>query len=182
MLFLSLIFVLSGCNAKNTAVSVPLTTGTTTWIPDSDCSVCHDIEVLSMANPDWLGYAHEALGLECLSCHPIIRLREIHKSHNNTPSPVIDTTIGITEYSDSLCMNCHVSHTDLIELTKDSKAFVTPEGKEVNPHDVHQGEQMNCCKCHQIHRKSPGMSMNYCYGCHHAGFEGCEKCHNSKKK
>jgi hypothetical protein len=182
MSFLSLAFILAGCNPITTTTSVMPTTGSMAWSPDSDCSICHDSEVLSMANPDWLGYAHEALGLECLSCHPVINLQEIHKSSTDSTPLVIDTTIGITEYSDLLCLTCHGSYTGLIALTKDSQAFLTPEGKVVNPHDIHQGEHVKCYKCHQMHRKSPGMSINYCYGCHHTGFEGCEKCHISTKK
>jgi hypothetical protein len=182
MPFLSLTLVLTGCNPKTTTTPVLSTTGSTAWSPDSDCSVCHADDVLSMVNPDWLGYDHEALGLECLSCHPTSILEKAHTNSTDSPPSVIDTTIGVTEYPDSLCLACHENNTDLITLTEESQVFVTPEGKRINPHNIHQKEQVECYKCHQMHRKSPGMSINYCYGCHHMGFEGCEKCHTSGKK
>ena len=182
VLFLSLALLLAGCNPKTATIPVLSTTGSTVWSPDTDCSGCHAGDVLSMANPAWLGYKHKVQDLECLSCHPSTALQEAHKNGAESPPSVIGTTIGITEYADSLCLTCHQSYTDLIALTEDSQVFLTPEGKIINPHNIHQKEQVGCYNCHQVHRKSPGMSINYCYGCHHMGFEGCEKCHKSVKK
>jgi hypothetical protein len=123
-----------------------------------------------MANPDWLGYEHAALGLNCLICHPTTILQESHKNITTMPTPVI----GVTKYSNSVCFTCHGSYAALIELTKDSKAFLAPDGTAINPHNTHEGE-LECYNCHQIHQKSPGVT--YCYGCHHTGDLECGTCH-----
>jgi hypothetical protein len=123
-----------------------------------------------MADADWLGYKHAALGLKCLDCHNVTTMQEIHKNATSAPPP----PIGTTKYTNSLCLTCHGSYAALIELTKNSKAFLTPDGKAINPHNTHEG-QVECYNCHQTHQMSPGII--YCYGCHHTGDLECGTCH-----
>ena len=148
------------------------------WAPDMDCSVCHVMDPYfeSLEDSSLLGYAHSEEGLECLDCHEVEAVEQVHEeavAGERIPPKIIDNVF---------CLDCHVpnEHTSYEEIMERTKDYVIDE-EEINPHDLHEGleePQTECRYCHQMHEKSPLMNGCYNSSCHHEGtFESCTACH-----
>jgi len=148
------------------------------WAPDMDCSVCHVMDTYfeSLEDSSLLGYAHSEEGLECLDCHEVEAVEQVHEeavAGERIPPKIIDNVF---------CLDCHVpnEHTSYEEIMERTKDYVIDE-EEINPHDLHEGleePQTECRYCHQMHEKSPLMNGCYNSSCHHEGtFESCSTCH-----
>ncbi len=147
------------------------------WAPDMDCTVCHSMESYfeSLQDSTLLAYAHAEEGLECLDCHEVEAVEEVHEQAV-AGRPIIARKFGM-----GFCFDCHVAneHTryeEVIERTRD----YTVDDEKINPHDPHAGleepDQLECSYCHQMHEESP--LIEGCYTCHHQGtFESCSTCH-----
>ena len=112
----------------------------------------------SLQDSSLVAFAHAKKGFVCLSCHQPGVLAEVHRNVN---SRVI--SIKESAFQKEFCLECHVGYANLIELTKDSKAFAAIANEEVNPHNSHKGE-VDCYNCHKMHEQAK--PIDYCYECH----------------
>jgi len=148
------------------------------WDPEMDCSVCHVMVpyVESLEDTDLLAYAHAQEGLECLDCHEVEAVEQVHEEAV-AGAPIKPRTVEMAACFDCHAANEHTSYEQVIERTKD---YVIDD-QNINPHDPHAGLEeppIECRYCHQMHRESP--LINGCYSCHHEGtFESCSSsaCH-----
>ncbi len=142
----------------------------------SNESVIYDVEnvmayiAASMSEEGTLIYAHfnhdtSDEEVTCLSCHDIYTLRQLYLLCD----PIANAYVGkdMLDSSTEICLTCHGSYAELIELTKDSVALHYSEGITVNPHDTMMGE-LACLTCHSGHNVSAPASnaLDYCYVCH----------------
>jgi cytochrome c nitrite reductase small subunit len=147
------------------------------WAPDMDCTACHVMDPYfdSLQDSNRLAYAHAQEGLECLDCHEVEGVKQVHEQ------AVAGNRIKGKTVEMQFCFDCHVanehtSYAQIIELTAD---YVIDD-QNINPHDPHPGvedmEPIECSRCHQMHEESP--LTNGCYGCHHSGtLANCSTCH-----
>jgi len=146
-----------------------------TWSDEASCSSCHAVEAKSTTNPSLLAAKHQSADIVCIDCHDSANMQTVHQD------VISDAVVQIRakSYPQSLCLNCHLSYSDLMGLTENSKAFIDVNNRAINPHDTHRGK-IDCNNCHKVHRGSPLIS--YCYGCHHTGeLTGCtaSDCHSN---
>jgi hypothetical protein len=152
------------------------------WAPDMDCSVCHVMDPYfdSLEDSTLLASAHAQEGLECLDCHEVEALEQVHEEAV-AGKPIKARTVDM-----QFCFDCHVpnEHTSYEQVIARTTDYVINE-QNINPHDPHagleSGEQdlgpYECTYCHQMHKTSP--LINGCYNnCHHKRtFESCSACH-----
>ena len=147
------------------------------WAPDMDCSVCHVMDTYfdSLQDSNLLAYAHAEEGLECLDCHEVEAVEQVHEE------AVAGRPIRARTVEMAFCLDCHVAneHTGYEQVIARTTDYMIRE-QNINPHDAHPGSQvvgqLECRYCHQMHEESP--PINGCYGCHHAGtLESCTECH-----
>ena len=146
------------------------------WAPDMDCSACHVMDPFfeSLQDTNLLAYAPAQEGLECLDCHELAVLEQVHEEA--VPgAPVAQLRVDMQFCFDCHVPNEHTSYEQVIELTAD---YIIDD-QNINPHDPHAGleqPQVECRYCHKMHKESP--LIKGCYSCHHAGtFESCSTCH-----
>jgi cytoskeletal protein RodZ len=153
--------------STTTTTSIPTTT-LFVWSPSADCASCHPDVAAALKDTALSGAKHAAVGIKCLDCHNTAALQDAHKDViGAAPVPKFI-------YTSALCFKCHVSYSSLINLTKDSNVFKTPDGKTINPHDTHKG-QVECYECHKM--MTQFNPITYCYACHHAQVLECGTCH-----
>jgi len=146
------------------------------WDPDMDCAACHvmDSYLGSLENVNLLAYAHAQEGLECLDCHEVEAVEQVHEE------AVAGKPIKPRMVEMEFCFDCHVAneHTSYEQVIERTTDYVIDD-QEINPHDPHAGleePQIECRYCHQMHEESP--LINGCYTCHHERtFESCSTCH-----
>ena len=145
------------------------------WSPDTDCALCHVTVsyVESLEDTDLLAYAHAQEGLDCLDCHELAVLEQVHEG------AVAGTPIRALRVENEFCFDCHVAneHTSYEQVIGRTEDYII-EDQEINPHDPHAGleqQQVECRYCHKMHKESP--LIGGCYACHHAGLQGCSTCH-----
>ena len=141
----------------------------------NSCGGCHQSYVESMKNAKTLVNKHSAIAKDCFTCHKKPSLETAHADTTKTPGKLIRER----KYPNDLCLNCHhVSYDQLVEKTKESKAFKTVDGTVINPHDTHVG-RVECYNCHKMHKEK--QPIEYCYGCHHTRqLNNCKDCHARK--
>jgi cytochrome c nitrite reductase small subunit len=131
------------------------------WAPDMDCSACHvmDTYFASLEDTNLLAYAHAQEGLECLDCHELETVEQVHEEA--VPGKrIIGKTVEMQFCFDCHVANEHTSYEQIIELTADLEEEVG-----ANPHDSHDGE-LQCRVCHRMHTES----KDYCQ-CHSWGWQ-----------
>ncbi|HJX38664.1 MAG TPA: ammonia-forming cytochrome c nitrite reductase subunit c552 [Anaerolineae bacterium] len=149
------------------------------WAPDMDCSACHvmDPYFASLQDTNLLAYAHAQQGLECLDCHEVEAVEQVHEEAV-AGTPIITGTVEMQFCFDCHVANEHTSYEQIIERTKDFTDYRIPQ--KINPHDPHVGLESDqddlgpyeCTDCHQMHWESP--LVNTCYTCHHTNnIESC---------
>jgi len=142
---------------------------------DTDnCTSCHKKYSESIKNSKTLGGKHAPVIKDCFTCHNKSALETVHKDITTPPGNLIKER----KYPNDLCLNCHGSYDQLTEKTKNSTAFMTVDGKAINPHDTHVGK-VECYNCHKMHKDR--QPIEYCYGCHHTRqLNNCKDCHGHK--
>lgn len=160
------------------------------WDLDMDCgAVCHTMQpyVDSLQDANLSAHAHAQEELVCLDCHEPAVLEQVHEGATD---PNI-TELKERKFPKEFCFDCHVAneHTSYEEIIERTEDYTAAGGEEVNPHaitvdpanpnDPHDsGEgEIECSKCHKMHKESP--DIKYCYAtCHHERtFEKCSPCH-----
>jgi len=158
-------------------VPVSLTAEIDVWSPDMDCATCHVMVpyLESLEDTNLLAYAHVQQGLDCLDCHELEVVEQVHEE------AVPGTRIKGRSVEMEFCFDCHIpnEHTSYEEIISRTQDYII-ENEEINPHEPHVGleetGQYECFYCHQMHKESP--LINGCYVCHHQrSFESCSTCH-----
>ena len=97
-----------------------------------DCAVCHVMVpyMESLEDSNLLAYAHVQEGLECLDCHEVEALEQLHEEA--VPGkPIKARTVDM-----QFCFDCHVAneHTSYEEVIERTKGYVIDD-QNINPHD-----------------------------------------------
>jgi len=152
------------------------------WAPDMDCTACHvmDPYVESLEDTNLLAYAHAQEGLECLDCHELEAVEQVHEEAV-AGRPITARTVEMQFCFDCHVPNEHTSYEQVIGRTTDYTVAVIT----VNPHDPHPGLESDqgdlgpyeCNMCHKVHTGS--RLIGYCLDCHHdVPLENCQaECH-----
>lgn len=124
------------------------------------CNTCHIMRpnVDSYLNSDNMDAVHRKAGVQCKECHDYPVSAEIASGVNYLVGNYEVSTEGKIlkrEYSDEMCLQCHVSQ----EYVADSTDYLFR-----NPHNSHWGF-IKCSSCHISH----GEQVNYCSSCHDNG-------------
>jgi hypothetical protein len=129
----------------------------------------------SLADTSLLAYVHAQEGLECLDCHEVEGLKQVHEE------AVPGKPIKALRVKMDVCFDCHVAneHTSYEQVIGRTTDYVI-DGQNINPHDPHPDTaevgEIECYTCHKMHKESP--LIDGCYSCHHERtFESCSKCH-----
>ncbi len=164
----------SEADSKKAKKTKPAQTTAFSFSKNSNCSLCHQSYVESMKNDKVLGSRHSDAAKDCFTCHELPALQSVHEKVTKAPGKLFKQR----KYPNDLCLNCHGGYDELVEKTKNSKAFTTDDGKVINPHDTHVGK-VECFNCHKMHQdKAP---IEYCYSCHHTrDLKNCKDCHTTK--
>ena len=122
------------------------------------CATCHQEyqETYVDADAGLEDNFHHQQGVSCQACHTRSLGESVVEAANfitgNYYYPFTETELSMEK-----CFQCHVSYQDVIDNTRDT--FEEEFGR--NPHDSHNGE-LNCGKCHNMHRNS----VLFCSKCH----------------
>lgn len=151
------------------------------WAPDMDCAVCHVMDPYfeSLQDTSLSAYAHAQEGLECLDCHEVDAVKQVHEE------AVAGRAVTGRTVDMQFCFDCHVAneHTSYAQVIERTAGYMIDD-QNINPHDAHPGSevvgQLECRYCHQMHEESPLITGCYNSSCHHSGtLESCIECHAS---
>lgn len=123
----------------------------------SFCGSCHVMEhnVQSYLTSNNLDSMHRQAGVQCKECHDYPVDAEIMggiRYVTNTYEVTDDGRIPKQEYTDEMCLQCHISDEYLVNAT---------DFLYYNPHLSHWGE-LECRECHFSHEPQ----YNLCAECH----------------
>jgi hypothetical protein len=124
------------------------------WDPDHVMAYyvesTHDVSLLA--------YSHIQEDVTCIDCYDITVLRQLYQQCDLAANKLEETKMS--ELSKELCLICHMSYSELVELTKDSTVF--SEGTNAYIHlgeteFIHWGVTelwKQCSSCHKICKES----------------------------
>lgn len=153
--------------------------------PKEECLQCHEhgsyAELIQRTKDYTVGgqkvnpHASEKGEIECSSCHSM---------HKESPGITGQTASTAAAISKDVCLGCHGPFDKVVSATAD---YTMPNGEKANPHRYvpHDSKDIpECSYCHVPHpvpltstEGLPKPSVQYCYGCHHAGVLQCGTCH-----
>lgn len=151
-----------------------------TWTADSDCSICHESQSLSLTDSSCQISANHA-DTQCVECHA--DEAGLTQAHKNVA--IADTDgckkLSKTCISQDACIDCHADAGGP-DATASSTALTDDNGTTVNPHDLPQNsshETITCGNCHTMHSSEQiGESASAaCTQCHHQNVYECFTCH-----
>ena len=157
--------------AVGVVAAVVIVAGAGFWVwheqPSFCNAVCHnpmDAYVEGYYGDESLeAHAHQMAGTTCLECHEAKIDEQVHEAmvwvsgDFATDEAGMLTKVGVRSDA-KMCATsgCH-DYNDVIAATEN---WGGREG--VNPHDSHQGYELDCSNCHSEH----GQSIMYCNTCH----------------
>jgi hypothetical protein len=157
-----------------------------TWTPESDCAMCHENSVTSLASLTCEATHADNPDDTCTTCHTDVS--GMGTAHSGVT--LADTTGDVhslkkTKISEDACLSCHILD-ELIVATQASTVLTDSEGLTVNPHEVNSvynvgnsHSSLICSSCHKMHSDKPvedNASQN-CRSCHHQDVYECGTCH-----
>lgn len=146
-------------------------------VDDETCLNCHEGLQASL---NVTAHNSSSKEVSCVGCHGSADAHIEDPSLDNIINPKSLSTLK----ADALCSGCHQAHRELDNFGADS----------------HQGSDVNCFSCHQIHGGNPSLLLDreasFCLSCHietkadfsrrsshpvNGGFMNCLSCHQFSK-